>query len=164
MPIENNVIISIRGCQTGEDAETETVELVTEGVLQQDAESSFTLSYQESEVTGMEGTLTTFQVEKDCITLLRVGEFNSQMVFQEGRRHLSMYETPYGALSLGVNTRRMRSTLNEKGGSIEIDYSIEIDHRLAGANLFNIDVRQKKPSGIPVRTAPLGGPSPVPPS
>ena len=149
MPIENNVIISIRGRQTGEDQEAETVELVTEGLLQRDDESGFTLSYQESEVTGMEGTLTTFQVEKDCITLMRVGEFNSQMVFQEGRRHLSMYETPYGAMSLGVNTRKMRAHLDEQGGSIEIDYSIEIDHKLAGANLFNISVRQKKPRGIP---------------
>lgn len=60
-------------------------ELVTEGRLEQDG-NSYTLSYQESELTGLEGTLTTFQVEPDRVTLLRVGEFNSQMVFQEGRR------------------------------------------------------------------------------
>ena len=70
------------------------------------------------------------------------------MVFEEGRRHLSMYETPYGALSVGVNTRRMHSDLGLAGGSIEIDYAIEIDHAVAGQNLFRIQVREKK---LPIR-------------
>ena len=85
-----------------------------------------------------------FQVEQGRITLMRIGEVNSQMVFEEGRRHLSMYDTPYGALAIGVNTRRMRSSLGEHGGDIEIDYAIEIDHAVAGQNLFQINVREKK--------------------
>lgn len=145
---ENNVIISIRGQQAFEGAEEETVELVTEGVLQRES-GGYTLSYQESEVTGLGGTLTTFQVEKDCITLLRVGEYNSQMVFQEGRRHMSLYETPYGSLSIGINTRRMRTQLSDRGGEIEIDYNIEIDHRVAGINAFQISVREKPASKLP---------------
>ena len=141
---QNNVIISIRGMQSYEDAENETIELVTEGRLEEDGSDGYTLSYQESELTGLEGTLTTFQIEKDRITLLRVGEVNSQMVFEEGRRHLSMYNTPYGALSVGISTRRMRSELRGDGGKIEIDYAIEIDHAVAGQNLFQIDVRKKQ--------------------
>ena len=144
---ENNVIISIRGQQAYQGADEESVELVTEGLLRPEC-GGYTLSYQESEVTGMAGTLTTFQIEKDCITLVRAGEVNSQMVFQEGRRHLSMYETPYGQLALGVNTRRMRADLNDKGGDIEIDYNFEIDHRVAGINAFQISVREKKPGAI----------------
>ena len=146
--MENNVIISIQGKQSFEDAGEETIELVTEGRLEEDGQAGYTLSYQESELTGLEGTLTTFQIEKNRITLLRIGEFNSQMVFEEGRRHLSMYETPYGALSVGVNTRRMHSDLGLAGGNIEIDYAIEIDHAVAGQNLFRIQVREKK---LPIR-------------
>ena len=141
--MENNVIISIQGRQSFEDQEPEVIELVTEGQLSQDGEDGYTLSYQESELTGLEGTLTTFQVEPNRVTLLRVGEVNSQMVFEEGRRHLSMYNTPYGALAVGISTRKMKAHLSEAGGSIEIDYAIEIDHAVAGENLFRIQVRQK---------------------
>lgn len=140
---DKNVIISIKGKQSFEDAEGEVVELVTEGRLGRGGEGEYTLSYRESQITGLGGTLTTFRVAPDCITLLREGEYNSQMVFQPGRRHFSLYETPYGALSIGVNTRRMRSSLGEHGGDIEIDYAIEIDHALAGQNLFHINVREK---------------------
>ena len=84
-------------------------------------------------------------MEPDCITLMRVGEVNSQMVFQPGRRHFSMYETPYGALSVGISTKKMHANLNERGGEIEIDYAIEIDHAVAGENMFHINVREKEP-------------------
>ncbi|WP_297212492.1 DUF1934 domain-containing protein [uncultured Flavonifractor sp.] len=141
--MENNVIISIQGRQSFEQAQEETIELVTEGCLQPDGAEGYTLSYQESELTGLEGTLTTFQIERDRVTLLRIGEVNSQMVFEEGRRHLSMYNTPYGALAVGISTRKMKAELDAAGGSIEIDYAIEIDHAVAGENLFRIQVRQK---------------------
>ena len=142
--MENNVIISIQGKQSFEAQDDDTIELVTEGCLEPDGDDGYTLSYQESELTGLEGTLTTFQVEPDCITLLRMGEFNSQMVFQPGRRQFSMYDTPYGALSIGINTRKMRAALDDHGGQIEIDYAIEIDHAVAGENAFHIDVREKE--------------------
>ena len=141
--MENNVIISIQGKQSFEGVEEETIDLITEGRLDAEADGHFTLSYQESELTGLEGTLTTFQIERDRVTLLRIGEVNSQMVFEEGRRHLSMYNTPYGALAVGISTKKMKAELDAAGGSIEIDYAIEIDHAVAGENLFRIQVRQK---------------------
>lgn len=140
--MDKSVIISIRGTQNYEDTEPDCIELVTEGRLADFGDGGYTLSYQESELTGLGGTLTTFQVESDCITLMRMGEVNSQMVFQLGRRHFSMYETPYGALSVGVNTKKMKSTLGELGGDIDIDYAIEIDHAVAGENVFHINVKE----------------------
>jgi len=146
--MEKSVIISVKGKQSFAGEDDETIELVTEGRLTRAGEGEYTLSYQESELTGLEGTLTTFQVERERVTLLREGEVNSQMVFEEGRRHLSMYDTPYGALTIGINTRRLRASLGENGGNIEIEYAIEIDHSLAGQNFFRIDVKEK-PVSLP---------------
>jgi len=81
-------------------------------------------------------------VDGEQVTLMRVGEFNSQMVFQEGRRHLSMYNTPYGAMTIGVNTRHLLAKLTDQGGDIEVDYAVEVDHALAGRNIFRINVRE----------------------
>ncbi|BFK86472.1 DUF1934 domain-containing protein [Pseudoflavonifractor sp. DSM 107456] len=141
---ENNVIISIKGTQSYEQQEDDVIELVTEGRLEREDEGHFTLSYQESEVTGLEGTLTTFQIEPERITLMRLGGVNSEMVFELGRRHLSMYDTPYGALAMGVNTRELSAALDEQGGQIRIVYDIELDHALAGRNTFDIQIRQAR--------------------
>ena len=141
--MDKSVIISIRGVQSLNDDPPEVIELVTEGLLAKEGEGAYTLSYQESELTGLEGTLTTFQIEDGRITLMRHGEVNSQMVFEEGRRHLSMYNTPYGALAVGIKTHSMDCRMDDHGGSIEINYAIEIEHAVAGQNLFQIQVREK---------------------
>ena len=139
--MEKDVIISIKGIQRYDGMAPDVSELVTKGRLVREGES-YTLSYQESELTGLEGTLTTIQVDGGQVTLMRVGEFNSQLVFQEGRRHLSMYNTPYGAMTIGVNTRHLLAELNDQGGDIEVDYSVEVDHALTGRNIFRITVKE----------------------
>lgn len=111
MTDNDNVIISIKGSQVNAESGPEEMELVTPGRLVRDAQGRYTISYEESELTGLEGTTTVLQIEGGRVTLLREGSVNSQMVFEEGCRHLSMYETPYGALSVGINTRRMKNTV-----------------------------------------------------
>lgn len=139
--MEKEVIISIKGMQDFEQTGKDSIELVTRGNLGRQA-GILTLSYEESELTGLEGTLTTIQVEPERVTMLRTGQVNTQMVFQEGRRHLSMYNTPYGAMAVGVNTRHLYAELDETGGELEIDYAIELDHAIVGRNVFRINVRQ----------------------
>jgi len=141
--MEKDVVISIKGMQKYEHTDPDTIELVTQGRLIRD-EAGYILTYVESELTGLDGTLTTILVEEggEQVTMLREGEVNAQMVFQEGRRHLSMYNTPYGAMAVGVNTRHLIAELNDQGGDIEIDYSIEIDHAIAGRNVFRIKVKE----------------------
>lgn len=142
--MDKAVILSIRGQQTFENGTSpEVTELVTEGLFSCDGDDEYTLSYEESELTGLEGTLTTFLVEAGRVTLLREGQVNSQMVFEEGRRHLSLYNTPCGSLTIGVDTRRMKIRLGENGGEIEIIYALEIDHAVASQNLFRISVRER---------------------
>ena len=137
----NNVIISIKGSQENE-FDTDEVELVTEGELVCHSADSYTISYEETELTGLEGTTTVLHIDGPRVTLRREGTVNSQMIFEVGRRHLSMYETPYGALSVGIDTQRMKNTVGESGGDLEIDYAIEIDNLLAGRTMFRMNVRR----------------------
>lgn len=101
------------------------------------------LTYEESELTGMEGTTTTFEVRGPQVILTRAGGVNSQMVFEAGRQHTSLYETPYGELSIDVQTSCLRHTLSERGGLMEIHYSIAVEHTVAGRNSFKIRVLRK---------------------
>ncbi|MBR4098443.1 MAG: DUF1934 domain-containing protein [Clostridium sp.] len=141
--MKKDVVISIRGVQKFENTDTDTIELVTEGSMERKGDS-YALSYEESELTGLEGTLTTILVEGERVTLLRLGEVNTQMVFQEGLRHMSMYNTPYGAMEVGIHTRYLMAEVNDKGGDIEVDYNIEVDHVLAGRNIFQINVKESE--------------------
>lgn len=135
----DNVIISIKSHQIYDEREPDCIELVSAGTFEQTTEG-YTITYQESELTGLEGTTTVLQVSEGQVTLLRQGEVNSVMVFEEGRQHVSVYETPAGTLAITINTRRLRSELDAQGGDIEIQYTIDVDRAATGLNLFHIHV------------------------
>ena len=79
-----DVVISVTGTQKYEGQETQTVELVTDGTLTE-VDGKFLVSYAESDMTGLEGTTTTFEVDKHRITLTRTGETASVTVRDQGR-------------------------------------------------------------------------------
>ena len=137
------VLLTIRSEQRFENMDPDSIELMTDGTLTLGGEGELTLSYQESELTGLEGTTTTFEVRGPQVILTRAGGVNSQMVFEAGRQHTSLYETPYGELSIDVQTSQLRHTLSERGGLMEIHYSIAVEHTVAGRNSFKIRVRRK---------------------
>ena len=143
--IENRslpVLLSIRGEQDFDGVDPDATELMTEGTMEL-SEEGLTLRYHESALTGMEGTVTTFTVEGPRVTLTRSGSVNSQMIFEEGRQHTSLYETPYGELSVDIQTSRLRHNLTERGGVMEIRYSIAVEHNVTGRNCFKIRVKRK---------------------
>ena len=139
--MKKDVLISIKGMQQYEGVEPDGIELMTKGTLTRRPDG-YVVAYTESELTGLEGTETTMEILPGRVTLMRTGEVCSQMVFEEGRTHRSLYDTPYGSMEIGINTRQLRSTVGEQGGELEISYSIEVNHSLAGENLFHIHVRE----------------------
>lgn len=136
------VLLSIRGEQYFDGIDPDATELMTEGALEL-TETGLLLSYQETELTGMEGTTTTFEVRGSQVILTRSGSVNSQMVFEEGRQHTSLYETPFGELTVDIQTSVLKHNLTERGGLMEIKYSIAVEHTATGRNCFKIRVKRK---------------------
>ena len=102
------------------------------------------LTYEETELTGMAGTTTTVRIRDGRVTLLRTGAVNSQMIFEEGKQHTSLYATMFGDMSIDIQTSRLRHNITERGGVMEIRYTIAVEHTVTGRNCFKIRVRPKK--------------------
>ena len=141
--MKQNVMLSILGRQTYMGQDPDTVELVTEGVLE-DQGNSWILSYEESDLTGMSGVTTTFIVEQEKVTLKRTGKLNSQMVFQEGVEHDSLYQMAFGALLLTVKATFVFFDIVSDGGVIDLSYNINIDNTQAGVIDYHLDIGAKE--------------------
>ena len=136
------VMLSIRSEQYFDGIDPDAQELMTEGTMTL-TEDGMVLAYEETALTGMEGTTTRFQVQGPRVILTRSGTVNSQMVFEEGRQHTSLYETPFGELSVDIQTSVLKHNLTERGGLMEIKYYIAVEHTVTGRNCFKIRVRRK---------------------
>ena len=136
------VILSISGTQRfGEDA-PETTELVTEGELER-RDGALILSYEESELTGLAGVVTTFRVEPGKVMLNREGALNSRMLFQEGVAHDSLYQMEYGTLMITVKATNVFYDIVSDGGTIDLAYQIIIENTEAGMIDYHLDIRAK---------------------
>lgn len=140
-----DVIISVTGVQHGEDG-PDSMQLVTAGQYGMDSEK-IKMTWEESELTGMEGTRTSITVQPNkSVVLSREGAMNTSMEFEEGKKHYFLYETPYGSATMGLDTRRIRHRLNLHGGDMEIEYTVDYNQQIVGRNFFYIQVQEPKPS------------------
>lgn len=137
------MLLTIDGTQHFYGEEPETTKLVTDGTLRTDNGVLF-LSYAESELTGMRGTLTTFRIEKDRVTLTRTGTVESVMTFAVGKEDRSLYDIGFGALMITVRTDRIDCEMDENGGFLEVSYAISIEDSAAGTIEYRIEARKKQ--------------------
>ncbi len=140
-----DVLISIRGTQRSEGEEPQVIELTTDGKLTREGDV-ITVSYTETEMTGMDGVVTTFRVEGDQVQLLREGPLNSTMTFVEGKKTESLYDLGFGAMLLGISARKVSASLHDSGGTLFVDYAVEIEHVPVGSNTYEIAVRESPKS------------------
>lgn len=135
-----DVMIKVLGIQSQPDGTDEDrIELVTEG--QYDfSNDKIIITYDESEITGFVGCVTTFTIYPDYIILNRQGELNTDMIFDIERRHVCHYDTPVGSMCLGIVTLDSKRELNEIGGHMEVHYLLDVDNIAFSRNSFIIDV------------------------
>lgn len=141
--MKKKVMLTIRGTQHYEEQEPEAIELITEGTLQK-LDNGWELIYQESDLTGLAGVTTSFLLEGEKIVLTRTGKLNSQMVFQKGVLHNSLYEMEFGALMLTVCASSIHYALTEDGGTIDLVYGIEIEQTSAGVIDYHLEITSVK--------------------
>ena len=140
--MKQDVVLSIRGRQSYEGQEADVIELVTEGTMEL-VNGGWDISYEESELTGMAGVTTTFRVEPGKVILRRTGKLRSEMVFQEGVRHESLYQLDFGALLMAITAKQVFFDIVSDGGVIDLTYSIEIENSAAGLVDYHLDIRAK---------------------
>ena len=138
--MKHRVLLSITGKQTYADQDPDVIELVTEGTMEF-TDGGWDISYQESELTGLNGVTTTFRVEPDQVTLIRTGPLRSTMEFKLGQPHDSLYQMEFGALMLTITTRHMFFDILPEGGCIDLLYDIEIEKTEAGQVEYHLDIR-----------------------
>lgn len=102
------------------------------------------LSYEETELTGMEGATTTVSfAERDpsVITMLRYGSVSTALVFEEGKRHICAYDTHIMPFEICIQARTVRNHLTFEGGTLDLDYLVEIRGAKAERTAFSMTVK-----------------------
>lgn len=125
------------------DGESVSSELITIGTFCGD-EDDYSLTYNEQDESFLNCTTTLRVQNKNKITMTRSGDFITEMVIEQGKRHNSHYSTPTGNLFMGVFARKVDSRITHSGGSLSFSYTIDFNSDFASLNELNVTVREVK--------------------
>ncbi|MBQ1270999.1 MAG: DUF1934 domain-containing protein [Clostridia bacterium] len=142
--MKKDALISIKGLQRTDDPDSEEVTLVTEGRFYRKG-NSYHIKYEESELTGFADTTTLVSVKPNVVTVNRTGKHPSMMTFEKGQRHMSLYNTQFGSLTITMATKNIESNLSDNGGKLVVEYDIEVQHAWLSTNTLSIEVECKGP-------------------
>lgn len=120
-------------------------EILLEGKLVTN-EQRVELLYEESELSGMQGATTSVGFARNApglISMNRTGSVVTSLVFEEGKRHFSVYDTMFSSFQVCVRTLRVENKLLSEG-RINIEYLIEIHGAQAERCEMSILVRESQ--------------------
>lgn len=131
---------------TEEAPEPEILEINSLGRLSvEDGENGRTeIRYDETEVTGMSGATTSISFvngQPGVVSMYREGSVSTTLVFEEGKRHHCIYNTPFMPFEVCVHTLRVSNRLTEDG-TLDLDYIVEIRGAQAERTKFHLQLLQ----------------------
>lgn len=134
--MEKKAVISI--VSNASIGDSDKIEVVSPGAFIK-LDEGYKIVYEETELSGMEGTTTTIIVNNDEVVLEREGTTSTKMVFNEEEPSVSLYNTPYGMLELAISTDKLNVNMEDEGGELEIEYGMAV----AGQSPLNTSLSLK---------------------
>ncbi len=138
----SKAIISIKGTQIIED-EPNVIEFITDGIYTY-SEAGKRITYFETELTGEKGVKTVIDVQDNTVIVTKNGPYKTQLILENEKRHHCPYQTPFGMMTMGINTQKITDELTSKGGNLFVSYELEINHNTASVNMLEITVKESK--------------------
>lgn len=143
----NDVVISFVSMIESDGDEPQRYELTTIGKMRVD-NGVFRISYVDSgSESGAESgeankTFLTVDTNDDTIVIRRKGEIDSKLNIHKGRRCIGHYNVGPASLLIGVSERMLDVDLNSDGGSLHVEYAIDINAEFVSKNTIDIKIKK----------------------
>ena len=146
-----DVLVSITGIQTeivpggkSKPQTTEPIETVTPALYYKKNNKHY-IMYDEP----VEGTSEVIKnkikiTDNKVIEIIKSGVSNSHMVFEKKKKNLSIYQTPYGEMTLEVDTSEMDIKESENKMLITIGYQLDVNHEPIAMCSITMNVSSKE--------------------
>lgn len=121
--MDKKALISISSAQ--KESKEDKIEVVTPGKFYKEQDAYYAV-YDETEISGMEGTTTTLQIWPNKLSLVRIGTTSAKMEFEKNSPCTTLYNTPYGMLEIKIETNDLKVEVGDSGGEISVNYNMSI--------------------------------------
>lgn len=137
------ILLSLRGLQLESSEDAQEMETITPAEYYKRNGNHYII-YDEV----MEGAadITKNRI-KFCDSRLEVskkGLINVQMLFEEKKKNIISYQTPYGNILIGVDTEEVHVEEEENRIHVEVDYTLEANYQYLADCRIEMDIRPRE--------------------
>ena len=137
-----DVMISVSGIQFGPDVDGEKVEVITKGNYYKKRTKHYLLYDEITE--GIDGvTKNTVKFDDKAFQLTKSGVTNVNMLFEENKRNITNYITPFGSITIGIDAHNIEVTETEEQIRIRIDYALDVNYEHLADCEIRMDISAK---------------------
>ena len=125
--MNKDVLIHVRGLQLMEtDDEQEPIEIVVPGQYYFRNGSHY-LRYEEMLDDSAQTTVNYIKMSSEGVEIRKQGQVNVHMVFEQGKKNKTFYNTPYGTLQMGIAATGLELKESEDDIQMKVDYALDMN-------------------------------------
>lgn len=142
--MKEDYAITVTGRQVCDGEDQGEVRLSALGTYREKDGKRFILYKEYDEEDAKAYRMASLIVEPGVVTMTRSGS-STRLILEKGRRHLCLYDTVFGSMTVGIYTSQLDVDLGDRGGTLEIAYTLDIDSNLSSQHTLRIDVNPVPP-------------------
>lgn len=142
------VLLTLSGLQFDQrEEDAGQVEMVTVGDYYKRNGKHYVV-YEEITEGFSQPTKNRLKFSEHMLELSRNGLVNVHMVFQENRKNLTNYNTPFGQILIGIDTKKIQVNEKEDDIVVEVDYSLDVNYEFLSDCHIKIAICSKENSSF----------------
>lgn len=125
--MDKEVLIHVSGLQTMDaEGDQEPIEIVVPGEYYFRNGSHY-LRYEEILEDFAEPTINYIKISPKGMEVRKKGVINVHMVFEQGKKNMTYYTTPYGTIEMGIAATNLNLEENDSGLNMKVDYALDMN-------------------------------------
>lgn len=143
--MKKDVLITISGIHSDKSRESDKIELVTSGSYYKKNNKHYLL-YDEIFEGQDEVTRNIARFDSDEFHISKSGFTNVDMSFEQNKRNMTNYITPYGSMLVGVDASRVDVVENDESIQVDIAYSLDVNYEHLADCTLHMDIQSRDSS------------------
>lgn len=141
--MDKNVLIHVRGLQLMDaDSGQEPLEIVVPGEYYFRNGSHY-LRYEELMEDFSEPTINYIKMAPEGMELRKKGLVNVHMVFEQGKKNMTYYTTPFGTIQMGIAATNLALDESKDALNMKVDYALDMNEEHIADCYLSIQVQPK---------------------
>lgn len=141
--MNKDVLIHVRGLQLMEtDDEQEPIEIVVPGQYYFRNGSHY-LRYEEMLDDSAQTTVNYIKMSSEGVEIRKQGQVNVYMVFEQGKKNKTFYNTPYGTLQMGIAATGLELKESEDDIQMKVDYALDMNEEHVADCYLTVQAQSK---------------------